>query len=109
MDEAARIDGCSQLRTFFRIIFPVLKPVTGSVVVLNALWTWNDFALPVILLQSAGNKTVTITIYTFFSSVQMRWDYALAGLVLSALPILVFFLFMQKYIIKGVIAGAVKG
>ncbi len=109
MDEAAKIDGCSQFGTFFKIIFPMLKPVTGSVVVLNALWLWNDFALPLVMLQSAKNKTVTITIYTLFSSVQWNYHYALAGLVLSALPIILFFIFMQRYIIKGVITGAVKG
>lgn len=109
IDEAAIIDGCSQFGTFFRIIFPVLKPVSGSVIVLNALWLWNDFALPVIMLQSAKNKTITLTIFTLFSSVQWNWHYALAGLVLSALPIIIFFIFMQRYIIKGVIAGAVKG
>ena len=109
MEEAATMDGCSPFGVFFRIVFPMLKPVTSSVVVLNALWVWNDFALPLIMLQSADNKTVTINIYTFFSSVQNRWDYALAGLMLSSLPILIFYIFMQKYIIKGVIAGAVKG
>jgi len=109
MDEAAKIDGCSQFGTFFKIIFPMLKPVTGSVIVLNALWLWNDFALPIVMLQSEKNKTVTITIYTLFSSVQWNYHYALAGLVLSALPIIIFFIFMQRYIIKGVIAGAVKG
>lgn len=109
MDEAAEIDGCSQFGIFFKIIFPMLKPVTGSVIVLNALWIWNDFALPIVMLQSAKNKTVTITIYTLFSSVQWNYHYALAGLVLSALPIILFFIFMQRYIIKGVVAGAVKG
>lgn len=109
MDESAKIDGCTQIGTYFRIIFPLLKPVTSSVIVLNALWLWNDFALPIVMLQSARNKTVTITIYTMFSSVQWNYHYALAGLVLSALPIILFFTFMQKYIIKGVIAGAVKG
>lgn len=109
VEEAATIDGCSPLSLFFRIVFPMLTPITSSVVVLNALWVWNDFSLPLIMLRSADKKTITINIYTFFSSVQNRWDYALAGLMLSSLPILIFYIFMQKYIIKGTIAGAIKG
>ena len=109
VEEAAQIDGCSAFGIFFKIVFPMLKPITGSVIVLDVLWVWNDFALPLIMLQSKQNKTITITIYTFFSSVQMRWDYALSGLMLSSLPVLIFFIFMQRFIIKGVISGAVKG
>lgn len=109
IEEAAQIDGCTAFGTFFKIVFPMLKPITGSVVVLDVLWVWNDFALPLIMLQSQRNKTITISIYTFFSSVQMRWDYALSGLMLSSLPVLIFFIFMQRFIIKGVISGAVKG
>lgn len=109
IEEAAEIDGCSPFGIFFKIVFPMLKPVVSSVVVLDTLWVWNDFSLPLVSIQSAVNKTITICIYSFFSSVQNRWDYALAGLMLSALPILIFFIFMQRFIIKGVVAGAVKG
>ena len=109
LDEAARIDGCSDFRAFFTIMLPLLKPITASVVVIYALWIWNDFALPLILLQSAEKKTVTLVIYSFFGVNSMRWDYALAGLTLSSFPILIFYIFMQKYIIKGVVSGSVKG
>lgn len=109
LEEAATIDGSGPFGTFFRIVFPLLSPATGSIVVLNALWAWNDFSLPLVLLQSAANKTITLITFGFFSSYSMRWDYALACVSLASLPIVVFYLFMQRYIIKGVVDGAVKG
>lgn len=109
IEEAAQIDGCGRVATFFRIIFPLLKPATSSIVVLFTLQMWNDFTLPMIMLQSAEKKTITTTVYAFFSSYSMRWDYALTSLSLSAIPMIIFFLFMQKYIISGIIAGSVKG
>ncbi len=109
IEEAAQIDGCSRVRTFFSIIFPLLKPATSSIVVLFTLQMWNDFTLPMIMLQSAEKKTITTTVYSFFSAYSMRWDYALTSLTLSAIPMILFFLFMQKYLINGIVAGAVKG
>lgn len=109
IEEAAEMDGCGKLSTFSRIIFPLLKPATSSIVVLFTLQMWNDFTLPLIMLQSETKKTITTTVYTFFSAYSMRWDYALTSLALSILPMIIFFLFMQKYIISGIMAGAVKG
>lgn len=109
IEEAAQIDGCGRVATFFRIIFPLLKPATSSIVVLFTLQMWNDFTLPMIMLQSAEKKTITTTVYSFFSSYSMRWDYALTSLTLSAIPMVIFFLIMQKYIISGMVAGSVKG
>lgn len=109
IEEAAQIDGCSRLKTFFTIIFPLLKPATSSIVVLFTLQMWNDFTLPMIMLQSEEKKTITTTVYSFFSAYSMRWDYALTSLTLSAIPMILFFLFMQKYLINGIVAGSVKG
>lgn len=109
IEEAAQIDGCTRVKTFFKIIFPLLKPATSSVVVLFTLQMWNDFTLPMIMLQSAEKKTITTTVYSFFSAYSMRWDYALTSLTLSAIPMILFFLFMQKYLINGIVAGSVKG
>ena len=109
IEEAAQIDGCTRVMTFFKIIFPLLKPATSSVVVLFTLQMWNDFTLPMIMLQSAEKKTITTTVYSFFSAYSMRWDYALTSLTLSAIPMILFFLFMQKYLINGIVAGSVKG
>ena len=109
IEEAAQIDGCTRVMTFFKIIFPLLKAATSSVVVLFTLQMWNDFTLPMIMLQSAEKKTITTTVYSFFSAYSMRWDYALTSLTLSAIPMILFFLFMQKYLINGIVAGSVKG
>ena len=109
IEEAAQIDGCTRVMTFFKIIFPLLKPATSSVVVLFTLQMWNDFTLPMIMLQSAEKKTITTTVYSFFSAYSMIWDYALTSLTLSAIPMILFFLFMQKYLINGIVAGSVKG
>lgn len=109
LEESAVIDGCPPVRLFFRIIFPLLVPVTASIVVLFTLWVWNDFLLPNILLRNPEIKTLTTSIFTFFSSYNTRWDYILASLALSMFPITIFFIFMQRYFISGMVAGAVKG
>lgn len=109
LEEAARIDGAKPFQIFFRVVFPMLKPVTASIAVLYALWIWNDYALASMMLTGVENRTLTITIYSFFSAFTNRWDYAMAALALSILPITVFYVIMQKYIVSGVTAGAVKG
>lgn len=109
LEEAARLDGCSPFGIFAKIVFPLMRPITASIVVLYALWIWNDYALASMMLTSESNKTLTITIYSFFSAFTNRWDYALAALALSIIPITLFYVFMQKYIVSGVTAGAVKG
>lgn len=109
LEEAAKIDGGKPFQIFFKVVFPMLKPVTASIVVLYALWIWNDYALASMMLTSVDNRTLTITIYSFFSAFTNRWDYAMAALALSIAPITIFYIFMQRYIVSGVTAGAVKG
>lgn len=109
LDESARIDGCSELGIFFRIILPLLKPVISSVVVLYAIWTWNDFLLPFLTLTSKENQTITISVYQLFGRFGSDWDIITATLVVASAPIIIFYITLQKYIIKGVVAGAVKG
>lgn len=109
IEEAATIDGCTPLGTFFKIVFPILKPTTITVAILNAMWIWNDYLLPYLVI---GNdyKTIPIAIQYLkggYGSVDM--GAMMAMLVLSIIPVVVFYLFCQKYIIKGVAAGAVKG
>ena len=109
IEEAATIDGCNPLQTFFKIVFPILKPTTITVAILNAMWIWNDYLLPYLVI---GNdyKTIPIAIQYLkggYGSVDM--GAMMAMLVLSIIPVVVFYLFCQKYIIKGVAAGAVKG
>ena len=109
IEEAACIDGCGPVRTFFSVVFPVLKPTAITVAILNAMWIWNDYLLPYLLLGSTY-KTIPIAVQYLkggYGSVDM--GAMMAVLVLSIVPIIIFYLACQKYIIRGVIAGAVKG
>ncbi len=110
IEEAAMIDGCSPLKTFFHIVFPILKPTAITVAILNAMWIWNDFLLPYLLLGSK-NKTLSVAIQLTMQGAygSVNWGGFMAMLVLAIIPIIIFYLFCQKYIIKGVIEGAVKG
>lgn len=110
IEEAAMIDGCSPLKSFFYVVFPVLKPTAITVAILNAMWIWNDFLLPYLLLGS-GNKTLSVAIQLAMQGAYgaIDWGGFMAMLVLSIIPIIIFYLLCQKYIIKGVIDGAVKG
>lgn len=110
IEEAAMIDGCSPLKSFFYVVFPVLKPTAITVAILNAMWIWNDFLLPYLLLGS-GSKTLSVAIQLAMQGAYgaIDWGGFMAMLVLSIIPIIIFYLLCQKYIIKGVIDGAVKG
>ena len=109
IEEAARIDGCSTPGIFARIVLPLLKPVTATVLVLNALYIWNDFLLPLLYLQDKAHRTIPLQQYYFFGQYSSDLNLAFAYAVMGMIPIIVFFLFMQKFIIKGIAAGAIKG
>ncbi|OXS57398.1 sugar ABC transporter permease [Cohnella sp. CIP 111063] len=109
IEEAARIDGCSTPGIFIRIIMPLLKPVTATVLVLNALYIWNDFLLPLLYLQEKAYRTIPLQQYFFFGQYSSDLNLAFAYAVMGLIPIIVFFLFMQRFIVKGIAAGAVKG
>ena len=110
IEEAAAIDGCGPLRTFFRVVFPMLQPTMISVGVLETMWIWNDYLLPYLVLDRTVYRTIPIHIQYLqgsYGSVDMGATMAL--IMLSIIPIIIFYLCCQKYIIKGVAAGAVKG
>ncbi|QTH41754.1 carbohydrate ABC transporter permease [Cohnella sp. LGH] len=109
LEEAARIDGANVYQTFFRIIVPLLLPVTATAAVLNVLWVWNDFILSFLMLQREEVMTLQLTVYRYFGTYSQQWNLALVSLILAAIPVLALYLALQKYIIKGVAAGAVKG
>ncbi len=110
IEEAAAIDGCGPLRTFFMITFPMLKPILISVGVLEIMWVWNDYLLPYLVLDRTLYKTIPIHIqYLQGSYGHVDLGAVMALIMLSIIPIIIFYLFCQKYIIKGVVAGAVKG
>ena len=110
VEEAAMIDGCRPLQTFFFVAFPILKPTAITVAILNAMWIWNDYLLPYLVLDLKKYTTIPIAVQYLkggYGSVDMG---AMMGvLVLSIIPIIAFYLACQKYIIEGVVAGAVKG
>ncbi|MBD5146375.1 MAG: carbohydrate ABC transporter permease [Ruminococcus sp.] len=110
LEEAAEIDGCNPIQKFFMIVLPILKPTAITVTILNAMWIWNDYLLPYLILGT-GNKTLPVAIQIAMQGAYgaVNWGGFMAMLVLAILPIIVFYLFCQRYIIEGVIAGAVKG
>ena len=109
IEEAAMIDGCTPIQTFFNIVMPILKPTAITVAILNAMWIWNDYLLPSLTLKSKMNRTIPISTAKFFGQYTISWNEAMAALVVTIIPVALFYLSCQKYIVKGVAAGAVKG
>lgn len=110
IEEAAMIDGCNPIQTFFLVVFPILKPTTVTVAILQAMWIWNDYLLPSLVLNVNKYKTIPIAVqYLKQSHGQIDWGAMMAVLVLAIAPIVAFYIVCQKYIIEGVLAGAVKG
>lgn len=110
IEEAAMMDGCNPLQTYFRIVLPVLKPTMISVGILETMWVWNDYLLPYLVLDRKKYTTVPILIQYFKGSFgRVEMGPMMACIMLTVLPIIIVYLFCQKYIIKGVVAGAVKG
>ena len=110
LDESAKIDGASTFRGFISVIFPLLKPVTFTVIVIDVMWIWNDFLLPLLMVNSSNKtKTLVLASYTFVGQMNTKWQYAMTAMVLTVLPSIIVFIFLQKYIVEGVVAGAVKG
>lgn len=110
IEEAATIDGCNMLQTFFSVVFPILKPTTVTVAILNAMWIWNDYLLPYLILGSKYKTipvAVQLTMQGAYGSVD--WGGFMAMLTLSIIPIILLYIFLQRYIIEGVLSGAVKG
>lgn len=110
MEEAAMIDGCNPIQTYFKIVFPVMKPTAISVAILEAMWVWNDYLLPYLVLDIKKYKTIPIAIQYLkggYGAIDM--GAMMAMIVLAIIPIVIFYIACQKYIIEGVIAGAVKG
>ncbi len=109
LEEAAAIDGCSPLQTFFRIVFPMLKPVTATICITNVLWIWNDFLLPLIVISDNKKYTLLLSTNTLFGQYSSDWSAILSALVIAALPVIVFYALLQKQILKGITDGAMKG
>ena len=107
LDEAAAIDGAGDFAIFWRIIFPMLGPVTATVAIINSLWIWNDFLLPSLVLDQSS-YTLPLSTYLFYGMYAREYGQAMAGLLLEVIPIILFYFFLQKQIVSGIAAGAVK-
>ena len=109
LDEAGAIDGASSLTVFWRIVFPLMRPATASVVVVTALWTWNDFLSPLIILGAAHGVTITTGIYLAIGTYGIDYGQEFGVMFLASLPVLVLFLFLQRHFVSGLTGGATKG
>jgi len=109
LEESAIIDGCSSIQVFFYIIFPMLKPITAAVCITNALWIWNDFLLPLIVISDNKKYTLLLSTNTLFGQYSNDWTAILSSLILAAIPVIIFYAFLQKQILHGIADGAVKG
>lgn len=109
LDESAIMDGCGTIRMFWRIVFPLLKPATSTVIIFVAMWTWNDFINPFIILGAQKGETITLAFYGFISQYNTSWNHAFAGMIITSLPAMLLFMLMQKQFINGITTGAIKG
>ena len=109
LDESAMMDGCGPWKTFVRIILPLLTPITVTISIMNMLWIWNDFLMPLIMLPDPKHHTLMLATNAFFGEWYVEWPPLLASLVVTSLPVLLFFVVFQKYVIAGITEGAVKG
>jgi raffinose/stachyose/melibiose transport system permease protein len=109
LEESATIDGCGPARTFFEIVFPLLQPIVITVLILNGIWIWNDYLLPLLMLGSNGAvQTLPVAVTAFAGAYLKQWDLILTSTLIAMLPIIVLYLFAQRYVIKGMIEGAIK-
>ncbi|MCP1102074.1 raffinose/stachyose/melibiose transport system permease protein [Aequitasia blattaphilus] len=108
LDEAAKIDGANPIQTFWHIIFPILKPTTATVAILSFMWTWNDFTMPLVLLSEPNQQTLQLAQYVFKTQFSVDYNHAFASYLLVLAPVLVIYIFCQRWIMNGVVAGAVK-
>jgi raffinose/stachyose/melibiose transport system permease protein len=107
-EEAALIDGCNPVQAFGRVVFPLLRPITGTVIILNAIFVWNDFLTPLLYLSGTDKQTIPVAIFTFVGQYTTQWQLVFAGLVMGVAPILLLYFALQRHIIRG-FAGGLKG
>jgi raffinose/stachyose/melibiose transport system permease protein len=103
--EAALVDGATHWQSFRRVTFPLLRPITGTVIILNAVFIWNDFLTPLIYLGGSPNETIPVVVYQFVGQYVSNWGYIFAAVVLATLPMLLLFLLLQRFVIKGFSTG----
>jgi raffinose/stachyose/melibiose transport system permease protein len=108
LEEAAKIDGAGLVQTFFLIVLPLLKPVMATIVVLDVLWVWNDYLLPSLVLTQPWQLTLPLSTYAFSGQMSVNFGPLIAALILTIIPVLLIYIFLQRFIVDGIVAGAVK-
>ena len=108
LEEAAMIDGASRFQTFWQIVFPIMKPITMTITTLDMLWIWNDFLLPSLILIAPNERTLQLSTYAFYGTYTTDYGLSMSALMLSVIPILIVYLFLQRSIIGGVLQGSIK-
>lgn len=109
IEEAAYVDGCGKFKTFFLIVLPILKPIYVTILILNGIWIWNDFLLPMLVLgKGTPVQTLPLAVNNFAGAFLVSWDLMMTAILMALVPIIVFFLAAQKHIIKGMVEGSVK-
>lgn len=110
LEEASMIDGCTKLQTFFQVVFPLLKPITMTVIIIDVLWIWNDFLLPTLILGTTMSEyTLPLSTFKFFGTYTAQYTLLMASLLMTMLPVIILYFLLQKYIVTGLTQGAVKG
>jgi len=107
VEEAAIIDGCSKWKVYTKVVLPLLKPITVTVAVLQSIWVWNDFLLPFLTVNGTIN-TIPLSMNNFFGAFSRQWELAMAALIMSIIPIIIFYFFVQKQIVAGIVQGSIK-
>ncbi len=109
LEEAATIDGCGKMKTFYLVVTPLLRPIHATVAILNGIWVWNDYLLPLILLGKGGRiQTFPLAVVNFAGAFVKQWDLIMAAILMAIIPIIIFFLALQRYIVRGMVAGSIK-
>jgi raffinose/stachyose/melibiose transport system permease protein len=109
LEEAARIDGYNNFQIFYKIIFPILTPIHVTVMILNGIWIWNDYLLPLLVLgKGSALMTVPLAVSTFAGAYVKQWNLIMTAILMAMIPVVVAFIFAQKYIVKGMVAGSIK-
>lgn len=108
LEEAALLDGCNKFQTYWYVVLPLLKPITVTVSILNVMWIWNDFLLPQLVINRPEWHTIPLKMFFFFGQFNKKWHLALAGLVIGMIPIIIFYFFAQRHIVKGITQGSIK-
>lgn len=109
IEEAAMIDGCSKMQTFVSIVFPLMKPIVATVAVLNALWAWGEFLVAFLVYGNHKPMTIPLSQQYFYGTYTNEWNLIMTSFIVTSIPIVILYLFTQKYIVKGIASGAVKG